>query len=1137
MCRILPVVAIGWIGLWVTSLQSADVAPRAKYADLILMDKPVVGWSFSEVDGQSTQSLAGTAANLPGKLAGGARLGAEGPRPQEYPLFDEHNLALVLSGAKSFVRVADPGDNSPLDFQNGDVITLEAWVSPESLAEGQNMYIVGKGRTNNDGYPRENQNYALRLVGASGLAHVSFLFRSLDGGPEGKPDYHRWTSAVGFVVDGGWHHVVVAYQFGEPDNVRGYVDGAPSQGTWDMAGATTAAPVVDNDELWIGSALGGSASNTFLGRLDEVAIYRSLAEDENVQARFAVQRPDPRATELAAAADLPRDTVTAEIYEKLPNGISWSLNLGQPVLQFAQPALAFVGAPKKYTATGVIADRSNPYLLRGRCKLNVPPESSGDYQFLLRAKNAARLYVDGQLVANTSFLNYNSDGHEPVPELSASARPDLRALPPGCQEQLATVKLEPGEHVVRLDTQVGGKSLRLEVDDVCVAIARPDESFHILSANPDARLPLTDEGWEQYKLELTALLTDLDRRHRQAAAADWRRYWEERHAVARYIVEQSPPLSIPELPAGLPAHNAIDHFIGAKLAESQIAPAPLTDDYAFARRAALDTVGIVPTPRSLAEFLADESIDRRARYIDRLLDDAGWADHWVAYWQDVLAENPGILKPELNNTGPFRWWIYESFRDNKPLDRFVTELVMMEGSKYYGGPAGFGMATQNDMPAADKAHVLAKAFLAMDLTCARCHDAPYHPFKQRELFSLAAMLDRKTLELPKSSTVPIREGGRKPLVEITLQPGDKIDPNWPFSAVSDAPTIAGLPQVDQDPRARLAAMLTTAHNQRFAQVIVNRVWRRYLGRGLIEPVDDWESVQGQASHPELLEYLAQQFIVSGYDLKHVARLILNSHAYQRQVTAVAQEHPHLFAAPLRRRMSAEQLADSLLSVTGKAYDAELLTLDPEGRRPVDTFLNLGQPERAWQFTSLSNERDRPALALPVSQSIVDLLLAYGWRDARPNPLTVRDETPTVLQPMTLANGIAGARAVRLSDDSELTGLCVEAATPRELVEQLFVRVVGRQPSAEETALFAAELEPGFAERHTGISVPAKQSQRRNAVSWSNHLSAEATKIKQELERAVLAGDPPSVRLATAWRERAEDVVWALFNTPEFVFVP
>src|SRR4026208_178947 len=89
---------------------------------------------------------------------------------------------------------------------------------------------------------------------------------------------------------------------------------------------------------------------------------------------------------------------------------------------------------------------------------------------------------------------------------------------------------------------------------------------------------------------------------------------------------------------------------------------------------------------------------RRARAVGRFLQHPNWADHWVSYWQDVLAENPGILKPMLNNTGPFRWWIHESFTDNKAMDRFVTELVMMDGSVYYGGPAGFGMASENDVP-------------------------------------------------------------------------------------------------------------------------------------------------------------------------------------------------------------------------------------------------------------------------------------------------------------------------------------------------------------------------------------------------------------------------------------------------------
>ncbi len=98
----------------------------------------------------------------------------------------------------------------------------------------------------------------------------------------------------------------------------------------------------------------------------------------------------------------------------------------------------------------------------------------------------------------------------------------------------------------------------------------------------------------------------------------------------------------------------------------------------------------------------------------------------MGYWQDVLAENPNIINPTLNNTGPFRWWLYESLRDNKPMDLFVTELLRMRGSERFGGPAGFGVASQNDVPMAMKGTVVAAAFLGVEMKCARCHDAPAH---------------------------------------------------------------------------------------------------------------------------------------------------------------------------------------------------------------------------------------------------------------------------------------------------------------------------------------------------------------------------------------------------------------------------
>jgi hypothetical protein len=275
-----------------------------------------------------------------------------------------------------------------------------------------------------------------------------------------------------------------------------------------------------------------------------------------------------------------------------------------------------------------------------------------------------------------------------------------------------------------------------------------------------------------------------------------------------------------------------------------------------------------------------------------------------------------------------------------------------------------------------------------------------------------------------------------------------------------------------------------------------------------------------------------------YDLKHLARLILNSRVYQAQVAAGPGARPEPTPlAPARRRMSAEQVVDSLYAVVGKPFGAEELNLDPDGGRPANQFLNLGTPRRAWQFTSTSNERDRPALSLPVVQSLVDVLETFGWRPSRQDPITVRDEATTPLQPALLANGVAASRAVRLSDDSAITELCLKDQPAPELIRAVTLRILSRPPTPRETERLVAYL----GDSYTGRVIPgAKPNPPRvvsRRVSWSNHLSAEATTIQLEQEKATRAGAPPSARLTTEFRERMEDVVWALVNSPEFVFLP
>ncbi|MFM8708872.1 MAG: DUF1549 domain-containing protein, partial [Planctomycetia bacterium] len=317
------------------------------------------------------------------------------------------------------------------------------------------------------------------------------------------------------------------------------------------------------------------------------------------------------------------------------------------------------------------------------------------------------------------------------------------------------------------------------------------------------------------------------------AAAKEAAAWNRRHEEARRIVSAEPGPTVPTLPADRPdlaaaTSNEIDRFVNAALAAAGVKPAALAGDEAFIRRLSLDVRGIIPTGEEIADFLNDVSPDRRARLIDRFLADPRWADHWTAYWQDVLAENPNIVNPTLNNTGPFRFWIHESFLDRTPIDRFVTQLIMMEGSKYFGGPAGFGLATENDVPMAAKAHVISRAFLGVEMGCARCPDAPGDRILQEHLFGLAAMLKRAEEKVPATSSVPVSpERLATMAIKVTLEPGTSVPPAWPFEHLGASTTAAAA----GDSRTQVAELVTSPANPRFARVIVNRLWARCLGRG------------------------------------------------------------------------------------------------------------------------------------------------------------------------------------------------------------------------------------------------------------------------------------------------------------------
>ena len=1184
-----------------------------------------------------------------------------GPRPPEFPDLDKDNTAVQLTGNGARFEIKDPGPQSQFDFTNGDGLTLEAWIKVDTLRSGQPAYIVSKGRTHNPRFSHDNQNWSLRIVGApNGLGRLGFLFTSV--APDGKLHWHRWNSEAAFKIASGWHHVALAYEFGKSETMRGWIDGLPTEGIWDVDGPTTDPPVVDDDDVWIGSSMNGSATNSFQGLIDMVAIHRKRFTDQEIAKRFS--RKDGPQVVLATNKEMPdlgeieRDAVLVQFSEGLPAYERWPNTVEMPAEtdrllsdHFLLPRL-----PRRYDDWGIRSAWKPPVLIRLAADVKLP---TGKQRFLIRTRALARLWIAGKLIAETKPADASSpNGHDLVTPLAEPPHPGLRVKDYHHQEVFGTIELPKSEGLSRvvLELVAGGKNQRTETGEVCVAIETADgQSFSILSAGAKPALPLTDAAVEPVLAMMEATLAARDDRDRRAAAASRDAFWKKRHALAAASVKQNPPPQPPrkghpidafldakieaalagsttsseeseafqknilpvlqeecfrchgdkekgglkldsrqaalrggdsEIPSIVPGDPSASELIlrvrsddedlimpptGDPLPEAQIAAleswiqhgatwpeppvspekvtkTPQISDSAFLRRIYLDIVGVPPTAKEARAFLDDVSPDKRTRLIDQLLaNDEGHADHQMAEWLDLLAENPTLINASLNSTGPFRWFLLDAFRDGKAIDRLVTELLMMRGDAAYGGSAGFAQAAENDAPFAAKGHIAASAFLGIELQCARCHDSPYHSTTQRDLYSLAAMLSRQTVTVPETSRVPagfFEKKGRESLIQVTLKPDEPVTPDWPFAAatgVKDGPSIDPLVEDPKDSRERFAALITSPENRRFSRVIVNRVWKRLMGAGFVEPAHDWEG--RDASHPELLDWLASDFITHGYDLKHLIRLITTSDAYQREPgtenLASLAAGERFFAAPARRRLSAEQVVDSLHTATGRAIDSEELTFVHDGRHPLGRRQSFGIPRRSWMFASLNNERDRPSLALPHAQTAVDVLEAFGWNGSRQMPIFDRVTDPNVLQPGVLANGLLVQNLSRCADGSTLAELAVSAKTPDALLETVFLRFLSRKPLPAERDAFLPSLRDGFDQR----LVPANQRisptepEPLPLVTWLNHVSPEANTIQLEVEKRVQRGPNPDPRLQTAWREIYEDLVWSLINDREFVWVP
>jgi hypothetical protein len=382
-----------------------------------------------------------------------------------------------------------------------------------------------------------------------------------------------------------------------------------------------------------------------------------------------------------------------------------------------------------------------------------------------------------------------------------------------------------------------------------------------------------------------------------------------------------------------PAMNFIDTAVFANLKELGIPPSPMCDDATFLRRVTLDIAGRLPTEDEAKAFLANTSADKRDRWIDELLRSSDYADFFASKWTAVLKNRRDDTSDIVSNFA-FHAWVRDSLLANKPYDQFVRELLAATGTVIDNPPVAWYKRVKEPK---DQIEDVAQLFLGVRMKCAQCHHHPFERWSQDDYYALAAFfaqVGRKS-SATRGEDLIFHKRGLATAINIKSHEALK-----PAGLGDQVPPIAP----DEDPRLRLADWMKSPNNPFFAKVLVNRYWKHFFQRGLIEPEDDIRD-SNPPSNPELLALLEKHFIESGFDLKELVRAITHSSAYQ--LSAVPNQYNvgdrQNYSRYYPRRLTAEVMLDSIDQLAGTQTDFANL---PPGTRAValpDNSYNRSSP--------------------------------------------------------------------------------------------------------------------------------------------------------------------------------------------------
>lgn len=466
--------------------------------------------------------------------------------------------------------------------------------------------------------------------------------------------------------------------------------------------------------------------------------------------------------------------------------------------------------------------------------------------------------------------------------------------------------------------------------------------------------------------------------------------------------------------ASLPSSGFIDELAYEWFRKLGLFPSELCSDSEFLRRASLDGIGVLPTAAEARDFLEDRSEDKRLRLIERLLDSPAYVGYWAGKWADLIRPNPDRVG--VKSVYVLDQWLRESFRQNKPYDSMVREIITAQGSTHRVGPTVVFRDRRNPP---DVSTLVSQVFLGVRMECARCHHHPNEKWSQNDFYQFAAFF----------AEIKRKGAGVSPPISgdfevIYHKPGGQVKHPVTSESMKPKPPDGPIAQIPNggDPRTNLADWMCQPDNPFFSKAVVNRVWAEFFGRGFVDPVDDFRASNPAVNEP-LLNALAEDFVRHGYDLKHLMRTIMGSRLYQ--LSSLPNEYnmtdTRNFSRSYRRRLPAEVLLDAVGSVTETVADFQGLAAGSNAKE-------------TWNYK--------------ISSEFMD---AFGRPNSSSDCPCERDSKSSVVQALHLMNS-SGLQERIAHKDGRARELAESDRSTAEIVAELYLGAFGRFPTPEELSL-------------------------------------------------------------------------------------